>query len=112
MIANDELRTRIEQESEDDLALHAAYQTGSADNFEYYLVLGRKRHEGKEMLKIRYFAAHEFDPAKDTWMKNGVTARQGDELIDRLAKDFQAFAAGVTGECGDFITHDLSGGDA
>lgn len=102
-----QLHDRIAAASDDNLELHAAFRTGSDEGIDYYLVIGRKQHEGKEMLKIRYFALHTSNPENDTWMKNGVTARHGDKLTESFAPTFQAIAKGLTGDDGDFITKDL-----
>lgn len=104
---NDELADRILDASDDDPTLHAAYRTGSDDDRDYWLVVAQKTYEEKEMLKIRYFAADHDDPAEDTWMQNGVTARKGPELVERFACDFPAFSNGVD----EFFSHDLVGSE-
>lgn len=102
-----ELHGRITDASDDDPELHAAYLTGSVNNIEYYLVVAEKTHDGNAMLKIRYFALHPDNPNKDTWMKNGVTARKGPELIEKFAADFTAITKGVTGNDGAFLVKNL-----
>lgn len=102
-----ELFTRIHHASDDDPQIHAAYKTGEDKGISFYLVVAEKIHESKDMLKIRYFALNHNNSANDTWMKNGVTARKGKELIERFAQDFQHFHNGVTGGNTSFY-HDLT----
>jgi len=108
---SEELRARIRTASEAALNVHAAYKTGESEGIEYYVVVAEKTHNGKEMLKLRYFAAHIHNPEEDTWMKNGLSARNGPSLLERLAQDLQHAHTGLTGNDGEFITSDLTGSE-
>lgn len=105
---NDNLRQRISDASDDNLELHAAYKTGSDADYVFYVVVGQKEYEGKDILKMAYFAAHHTQPDNDTWMSNGLRAREGTSLLDALARDLQHAHNGITGDDGDFISRDLT----
>lgn len=105
---NDELRSRIQAASDDNEELHAAYKTGAQNDIDYYVVVVTKQHDNSPMLKLRYFALHRDNPNNDTWMKNGLTARNGDELLHNLAKDLQHVHNGITGDDGPFFGRDLT----
>lgn len=75
-----------------DVKLHAVFRTGEefserdeTDNWDvdYYLALYEDTYEGKEYLKMRYFAAHKHDKSQDTFLKNGINIR--------IASDDEAF---------------------
>lgn len=102
------LRERIEAQSEDSLNIHAAYKTGDDGQHEYWFVVARKEYEGEPMLKIRYFALSTDEQSEDSWMSNGVTARKGEALLNRLAKDIPAIGQGITEDNAAFTRHDLS----
>lgn len=101
------LEDRIQNASDDNPTIHALYRTGSDESITYYLVIATKTYEGREMLKIRYFALNKGAPADDTWMQNGITARGADALLARLASDLPAINAGVT-DGDETIGHDLT----
>jgi len=98
---------RIEDQSDDNPNLRAVYRTGSDDERDYYLVVATKHHQGREMLKVRYFAADHDTPHADTWMKNGITARSSDALIAKLANAFAAMSNGLPDDA-DPMLHDIS----
>lgn len=93
-----ELERRIMAQSDDDPTIHSIYKTGEDDGIEYLLVVAKKQHEGREMLKIRYFALNKNDEREDTWMQNGITARTSDVLEHHLGEDLSALASGIRGE--------------
>lgn len=74
-----------------DVRLHAMFRTGEEfsdpeadDNWDvdYYLVLYEDEYEDRRYVKLRYFAAHKHDRAKDTFLKNGINIRADDGSPD------------------------------
>lgn len=102
---------RILDASDDDPTIRAVHPTGESDegDIDFVLVIAEKVYEGREMLKIRYFAMHKGKPEQDTWMQNGITMRSSDTLISRLAADFTAMHNGLPDDA--TLFNDLRGHD-
>jgi len=92
------IHDRVHDASDDDPNIHAIINTGSEENITYFLIIATKRHDDMDMLKVRYFAAHQDDQSEDTWMQNGITARSSDMLITKLKEVFALMDGGLTAD--------------
>lgn len=85
-----EVLARIHRECDDEQrALHVIH-TGVADDGlrAFYLVLTQDVHDGRQMWGLRFFAIGLADGIEDTWMRNGVQARNQRGILKRLSDAF------------------------